>query len=1375
MRDFSRSVMRHYGHFTEDAQPDAAVPAPRWSAGLQNPTPSAPSPSLQRVPVDFATDTTGYGQPPLLPIDPITPNPSPTAPVPEYVPREVFVAQPRSEATVQRAEADDTADETSPSHTLPTEYQGRAIPVDARPVDPAIKRHMQLTRQREAKVVQNREQRLDRLLSEVPEPPAPDETASHSGRRIRPRGHIGVEYVQTKALADKREPTDHAPSFASEPTPREPEPKPESTQRSVSTDDDEVSSTAADAAGRDISAVQRAVETAEASTAQTQPPSDSTSVTDGSANTPPNATPSANPSIQRSVSVEEALAFDDEPAASEPDRLRSSGETAPAPVQRAPDAVMRAPLDDMTPPDAPERPSEAPSEPREANSTGPAGEATASHSPSIQRAPAEPDSSTLPFDAPRTASAQVTDVQLSAETSAIQRHDEPDSPPPPPGQAKRTPDVPAGPGSSRPTVQRTPDRDESVPSTPGGQAARVDSPPAQSPTVQRSTDAHDSQPLTVQRAPDATLATPFDAPEVAHSAESPAPAQRAAEDSAPAMPSSDSQPAAMPTVQRAPDATPAIPFDAPETSHSAEAPAPVQRAAEDSSPAAPLSDSQPATMPTVQRAPDTTPAIPFDAPETSPSVETPAPVSRAAEDSAPAMPPSDSQPAAMPTVQRAPDTTPAIPFAAPEVAHNAEAPAPVQRAAEDSAPAMPPSDSQPAAMPTVQRAPDTTPAIPFDAPETSHSAEAPAPVQRAAEDSSPAATLSDSQPAAMLTVQRALDATPAIPFDAPETSHSAEAPTPVQRAAEDSAPAMPQSDSQPAAMPAIPFDAPETSHSAEAPAPVQRAAEDSAPAAPPSDSQPAAMPTVQRAPDTTPAIPFDAPEVAHSAETPAPVQRAAEDSSPAAPPSDSQPAAMPTVQRAPDTTPAIPFAAPEVAHNAEAPAPVQRAVEDSAPAMPLSDSQPATMPTVQRAPDTTPAIPFDAPETSHSAETPAPVQRAAEDSSPAMPPSDSQPAAMPTVQRAPDAAPAIPFDAPETSHSAETPAPVQRAAEDSSPAMPPSDSQSAAMPTVQRAPDATPAIPFDAPETSHSAEAPAPVQRVADEHLAPAMPLSDSQPAAMPTVQRVPDTTPAIPFDAPETSPSVETPAPVQRTPDEHSAEIVSPSAAPDRAVQRVSEPVSADGPVSASEAGTALPLPFDDVPAPIEPSAPQTSTGSVQRQTDQVDGRVFAVSSPYPAINRPDAHPIRRPKRIDRSARDEGRRDSVQRAADQPGAELTPSLPFDPIERPRPPEPRAQRMPDMPSPANPYAGMDLRQAMIAAGMIAPPPAPSPAAASSEGPRVQRDIDTNSQGTDTTPDPSSQDDATDGELNIDQLADDVMRVLRRRLRNEIDRSTGSNR
>lgn len=35
MRDFSRSVMRHYGHFTEDAQPDAAVPAPRWSAGLQ--------------------------------------------------------------------------------------------------------------------------------------------------------------------------------------------------------------------------------------------------------------------------------------------------------------------------------------------------------------------------------------------------------------------------------------------------------------------------------------------------------------------------------------------------------------------------------------------------------------------------------------------------------------------------------------------------------------------------------------------------------------------------------------------------------------------------------------------------------------------------------------------------------------------------------------------------------------------------------------------------------------------------------------------------------------------------------------------------------------------------------------------------------------------------------------------------------------------------------------------------------------------------------------------------------------------------------------------------------------------------------------------
>lgn len=330
--------------------------------------------------------------------------------------------------------------------------------------------------------------------------------------------------------------------------------------------------------------------------------------------------------------------------------------------------------------------------------------------------------------------------------------------------------------------------------------------------------------------------------------------------------------------------------------------------------------------------------------------------------------------------------------------------------------------------------------------------------------------------------------------------------------------------------------------------------------------------------------------------------------------------------------------------------------------------------------------------------------------------------------------------------------------------------------TVQRAPDATLATPFDAPEVAHSAEAPdagAAYRRgfgsgYAAERLTA---CGDAHRAPV----RAPDATPAIPFDAPETSPSVESPAPVQRVADERSAETVSPSAAPDRAVQRVSEPVSADGPVSASEAGTALPLPFDDVPAPIEPSAPQTSTGSVQRQTDQVDGRVFAVSSPYPAINRPDAHPIRRPKRIDRSARDEGRRDSVQRAADQPDAELTPSLPFDPIERPRPPEPRAQRMPDMPSPANPYAGMDLRQAMIAAGMIAPPPAPSPAAASSEGPRVQRDIDTNSQGTDTTPDPSSQDDATDGELNIDQLADDVMRVLRRRLRNEIDRSTGSNR
>ncbi|MBK9121809.1 MAG: hypothetical protein IPM16_01620 [Chloroflexi bacterium] len=1335
MRDFSRSVMRHYSPpSTETTSRPASVPAPRWSAGLQDPVPSALPPAVQRTTAESTPEATGFGQPPLLPIDPIGTAPPAAPSVPEYVPREVFVAQPRSAAPIQRAEGDDTATETLPSHDLPTEYQGQAIPVDSRPVDPAIKRHMQLTRQREAKVVQNREQRLDRLLSEVPEPPAPEETATHSGRRIRPRGHIGVEYVQTKALADKREPTDHAPSSTPEPTPREPEPRPESVQRSESTDDDEVSTSAPSDAGTNPDAIQRAIEAAEAPSAHEPPTSDAAGPAETNS---PDASPSeqsaASPSIQRAVSVDEALAFDDEPGQAEPDR--SSTEAAPAPIQRAADAAPPVPFGEPELPVAPELSSAAadevnatPPEPRDAEPIASTGETAPPVSPSIQRAPAQPPTAALPFDSPETAPDRQAAAQPSDSAPSIQRRDEAGTPPTPAGQIVHRS---ASSESSRPTVQRTPNQAEPGAPAPGEPAASAKPAPA--------------QPQAVQRAPDAvplvTAATSTDA--------APPPAH---------VPS-----ATPPSVQRTPDAPVNLPFD--DTSSRAapmtptpDAPMPIQRSdvedgiskPEHSQPVVDPAPSAPETAAaSVQRAPDLPSSLPFDDPESTPetqpsaaAVSEPSPIQRAVEDSTAtgAVPPravATHAPDRSPAVQRTADQPAALPVDTPPSAPDSRDPEhgstpSIQRTKNEDMEAVsataavedaPPSASVPPA-PVGQRAPDAPAALPFDAADVSPDAPSGAPpaIQRVSDADAPV------DAGAEATVQRTPDSSHVL---TPDISPAVSQARPAEQQS------VPDARRAPDTAPSLPFDTPAPSSGPEAPSepePIQHAVEDSS----------------ATEPDTAPSLPFDKPDISSNAEAPAAVQRVADDrSSPAAqsdtPAVPASPSTAPdtVLQRTPEPAQALPFDAPRGSDQSTASAPdsplVQRDTADSQPgdgtladAATESVSAEATAPA---APDVTQSpLPFDEPMTSAAPSgTPDPI------------------ASVSTVQRLPDA------------H--ETSKPEQAASVAETPHA-----------VVQRAVDTPAVLPFEAPVTTPESPAPVPVQRDMDDDGVSEAPADGLTAAASApeqprsAVQREPDVSAPLPFDeplasrTPSSAPTQSASAPpVQRVTDVHEtsrpAPVASAAETPPVAVERTPD--------------TASVLPFDDLPTPAEPPTSQGAAGTVQRRKDSVDGQVFAVSSPRPAIDRPDAHPIGRPRRIARSTTDGARR--VQPSV-EPSEPVSPeSLPFDPIERPRPPEPHVQRMPDVPSPANPYAGMDLRQAMIAAGMIAPSPQVSADQPPAQGASIQRSVAEAPEQPDGNIGAGTDDTTNDIDLDVDQLAEDVMYVLRRRLRNEFDRLTGSSR
>lgn len=216
MREFSRSVMRHYAPL-----PDASAPEPSHTPLTPTPPPvEAPDAGTQFVtsaPLPFDTPAAEQASPFLPPDE--RPVYAPDPPLPQYV-----VPSTPPAPVVQRTEqpARPAGDIAIGPDGRPLLHNGKPIPVDSDPTPPALLELIQRQRQRDAEVQRLKEERSEKLKAELP--PAPEDSDAPRSSRIRRRGSADVDYIQTKALADKREPGDTAadpkPNVKS---PREPE------------------------------------------------------------------------------------------------------------------------------------------------------------------------------------------------------------------------------------------------------------------------------------------------------------------------------------------------------------------------------------------------------------------------------------------------------------------------------------------------------------------------------------------------------------------------------------------------------------------------------------------------------------------------------------------------------------------------------------------------------------------------------------------------------------------------------------------------------------------------------------------------------------------------------------------------------------------------------------------------------------------------------------------------------------------------------------------------------------------------------------------------------------------------------------------------
>jgi hypothetical protein len=1332
MRDFSRSVMRHYASLPDDLpnispsvpQASPVVSPPDWTEPAE--TPAADTQMIASAPLPFDAPITERTAS-LLPSADL-PVYAPDPPLPQYV-----VSSEPSAPPIQRTEqpAQPASNVAVGPDGRPLIYKGKPVPVDPDPTPPALLELMQRQRQRDAEVQRLKEERSEKLKAELP--PTPEDADVPRSSRIRRRGSADVDYIQTKALADKREPGDTgAPPAKNVKSPREPE-----KQESQALDDDDESN--GDTVG--------------------SPPLDA----------PTDAAPSSTQPADIST-VSDSLAVQ---------RVPDTGIHTPSIPFDAPiDAPLVEP--DVTP-EIPQPPQPF-AEPQSPVPTDvPAAPLMAVQRQTEQAASRHPVSYTetaqneeRPYVSPAASNVPQLQPSATAQTPlvAVQRQVEPEITPSLPFDTP-TVEQPDTPEVSRPLAVDAP---EAIPSLTDTASPSMPS------AVQRQTEARTPAP-----------SLPFDAHTTGQAA--------VPEDGLPQAPT--------PAVQRQADteaAASSLPFDEPvitETVTSqAESPTlpdlpPAQRVIELEP--APSNTAPQAPVTAIQREPETditVPSLPLDVlvdtqtvipgpaqPTQSTPLQTPSPA-----DSLPLQP--------MLAVQRqahAKDAAASLPFDTavekpraldtlgqqnplPEATPETHTPA-IQRQAETDAPA---------------------PSLPFDVPSEQPVA-GDQPREFAAPDViQPSAAAELQTPADIQRQQEPEAAAPRAAFDISQP------PAPEGTPSQTSKPAIQRHPESETAAPPLPFDAPR---------PEQPAVSNI--------SQQAASPAVlrQSEAEVSSLLPsFDAP-------LPSKQTSASEISQPSleAPAEDSAPQA-PSIQRQADSKPVV--AVQDARQSVDTPAQTSTPLSESQPEVAVPAPQ-TPSPAMQRKAeiDAVPPLPFDAP-----AAVPSDVQQAGQPAAqisetPQAPAEPSPPASA--IQREPAAdvsvpqstttAPIVqrqsevestlqtPFDAPQA-RQAITPDALQPEAPGAAQTPTQATASSTPAPAIQRQADVKlpeSPIPFDAPPSTEQVAAPLsePV-------------TSDTSTSELPSAANMPTTKPAS--AAPAVQRQADTEAPISPLPfdmspaEQPAVPQAQPAAAPD-----ISEPEQVGAPQTLTPTATpavqrqvgldadAPPLPFD-IPISKFVDEPETEAArqaaisdAVQIPSQMAVQRQAEIPISAPAVRTADALPAALPfDDLDTIA--------VQRVPVEQVAQLPQPiiLPFDPVASADSPD--IQRTPS-PEPSDPFstpstmpAGvpaedrMDVFQALVAAGMVSRPPGGSTMPVASQ-PLMQRSPSREAylanmaqrqesagavtgpiqralgeDGTSNPPEPKTENDEAP-EINLDQLASDVMRVLRGKLRSEHER------
>lgn len=1357
MRDFSRSVMRHYAPLPDDS---IIVPASEPSAPSRPEiaplaeTSEVNTQFVASAPLPFDTPATESAAPLLPPAE--LPVYAPDPPLPQYV----VPATPAP--TVQRTEqpARTAGDIAMGPDGRPLMHNGRPIPVDHDPTPPALLELIRRDRERSAEVQRLKEERIEKLKTELP--PAPEDADAPRSSRIRRRGSAEVDYIQTKALADKREPGDTAADpKPNNKSPREPE-KPEA----PSLDDDDESS------GND------------AESSSFELPTDAASPVTPSADI---STTGASPAVQRVPDIETPAPF--------------------IPFDVPVDAPIDAPIAEpvVVPESSPEPhapvPAEVPPAPPVAVQRQPDAQPPASPSP-VDASQGEPPSTrpTQHAVTPDSSRHTVSTPELSPQP--VQRQIEPGASPAPvsdkqtardEGHPDILPAAPVQPTHEAVQRQAVPETAPSIPfDMPAEKPGNIDvsqapsMPAPQIPSIQREPAGEVPSPSLPFDAP---MIDQPDAPEIIRplNADVPTPAQPTF--AAPAQ-------SAVPSVQRQADTDTAasLPLDShipeetltrqmeqpssPPVDMSPDAqlaapslPKPMQDAATDITPSQP--------EPTVQRKiqPETaTPLIPFEA-----SPEQP----RASEQSHPlTASPDAASNAGTPAIQRQAEVdrpAPSLPFELAPEQQSISLSQAEQFAAQD-APQSPAAEKLSAPETAVQREPELD-AAPHISPDVQPSSVEPGLAQA---------------PAPTPPIQRDVEAAPTVqslPFDTPENEQPAVSQVAAQ--AQTDVPAVqglaaPEDISQP-----LTVDAPLVNEQVSVPDIPQ-----------PFPSPAPQPPAIQRQVDPDPAsLPFDTTvsDLAMS-DVPSAVSGTAQTFAPTAHPQPETAAPLPqapapSVQRQSETNTVaspLPFDVPTVSDDVQQPG--QPAATASTPVSaiqrePAADASPpqsgASVPLVQRQTDVetdSSGLPFEIPPVATVDTAPSVQSSTPHESSQAAEPSSLAPA----IQRQMIEAPAspLPFNGPQPEQS-EPSQGEQAVMQDVSHVERPASLEvppqavvpPAAAPVVQRqitSETAPNPLPFDSPPADH-----APFSPVEPVSTAPDISTPEATSAfqtSMPTVQRQIDTVaptsePApvpLPFDPPADHVLLSPFQPVSAAPDISTPEAANASKTSMPAIQRQIDAVAP------------TPEPVPDISAPEAVSVSQTLMPAVQRQADSVAPAPAPEAAPKPSTVLPF--------------------DDLDTAAVQPipvhHAAPPIVLPFDPVSPAEAPAVQRTAMPEsddpfstpntMPAGVPPEGRMDVFQALVAAGTVSRPPGGSTmptaqqpllqrspsreaylatmaqrqeSAGAVSGP-IQRALDMESEANPPAPE---QEDEQAPEIDVNRLASDVMRMLRGKLRSEHER------